>query len=111
MRHGIREEIQHFLGLGRLGEGGVAAQIAKHDDDLAAMAFEDLLVAVRDNEFGQLRREKPLQPPDPPQLFDLFGDARFETTVQLRYLIGALAQFADQPRVLHCDDRLRREIL
>jgi hypothetical protein len=25
--------------------GGVAAQVAEHDDDLAAMAFEDLLVA------------------------------------------------------------------
>ena len=36
---------------------------------------------------------------------------RFETTVQLRYLIGALTQFVQQPRVLHCNHRLRREIL
>jgi hypothetical protein len=42
---------------------------------------------------------------------DLFGNTRFETAVQRRYLIGALVQFADQPRVLHCDHRLRREIL
>src|ERR1700757_852886 len=38
------QEVEHFLRLGGLGERGVAAQIAKHDDDLAAMAFEDLLV-------------------------------------------------------------------
>jgi hypothetical protein len=51
-----RREIQHFLGLSRLGEGGVAAQIAEHGDDLAAMAFEDLLVARRDDQLRQLRR-------------------------------------------------------
>ena len=44
---------------------GIAAQIAEHDDNLAAMAFEDLLVALRDNQLGQLRREEPLQSPDP----------------------------------------------
>ena len=40
------QEVEHLLGLGRLHEGGVAAQIAEHDDDLAAMAFKDLLVAL-----------------------------------------------------------------
>jgi hypothetical protein len=53
----------------------------------------------------------PDQPPHPPQLLDLFGDPRFETTVQLRYLIGAFVQFADQPRILHCDHCLRGEVL
>jgi hypothetical protein len=43
------------------------------------MAFEDFLVALRDDELGKLRCEKPLQPPDPPQLLDLFRDACFET--------------------------------
>jgi hypothetical protein len=33
----LAQEIKHVLGLGRLGEGGVAAQIAEHDDDLATM--------------------------------------------------------------------------
>jgi hypothetical protein len=56
----LAKEIQHLLGLGRLGEGGVAAEVAEHDDDLAAMAFEDFFVAVRDNQFGELRGEKPL---------------------------------------------------
>jgi hypothetical protein len=77
----LAQEVEDFFGLGSLGKRGVAAQIAKHDDDLTAMAFEDFLVALRDNQFGKLRREKPLQPPDPPQLLDLFRDPRFETTV------------------------------
>ena len=45
------------------------------------MAFEDFLVALRDNQFGELRCEKPLQSPDTAQLIDLLGDARFKTTV------------------------------
>src|SRR6516165_280855 len=75
------QEVQDFLGFGSLGEGGVAAQIAEHDDDLAAMAFKDFLVALRDNEFGQLRREKPLQPPNPSQFLDLLGNPRLKPTV------------------------------
>src|SRR5215469_1800275 len=50
------EEVEHFLGLGGLGKGGVAPQIAEHDDDLAAMAFEDVFVTLRDNQLGELRR-------------------------------------------------------
>ena len=46
------QEIEHLLGLGGFGEGGVAAQIAEHDDDFAAMAFEDFLVTLRDDEFA-----------------------------------------------------------
>jgi hypothetical protein len=49
------QEIRHFLGLGRLGKGGITAQIAEHDDDLAAMAFDDLFVALRDDQFGEFR--------------------------------------------------------
>jgi len=58
------------------------------------MAFEDFLVALRDNEFCKLRCQKPLQPPDSSQFVDLFCDPRFETAVQLGHLVGALAQFA-----------------
>jgi hypothetical protein len=42
----LAQEIQHLLGLGGLGEGGIAAQIAEHDDDLSAVAFEDLLISL-----------------------------------------------------------------
>jgi len=40
------QELEDLLGLGGLGKGGVAAQVTEHDDDLAAMAFEDFLVPV-----------------------------------------------------------------
>jgi hypothetical protein len=43
------KEGEVFLGFGGLGKGGVAAQISEHDDNLAAVAFEDLLVALRDD--------------------------------------------------------------
>src|SRR6516162_7277703 len=56
---------------GCLGEGGVAAKVTEHDDDFAAMAFEDFFITLRDDQFGQLGREKPLQSPDPPQFLDL----------------------------------------
>jgi hypothetical protein len=39
------QKVEDFLRLGGLGEGGVAAQVAKHDDDLTAMRFEDLVFA------------------------------------------------------------------
>jgi len=54
------QEFEDFLGFGCLREGGVAAQVAEYDDDLLAVAFEDFLVAVRDDEFGELGCEKPL---------------------------------------------------
>jgi hypothetical protein len=40
------------VGLGGLGKRGVAAQIAEHDDDLAAMTFEDMLIALRNDKFS-----------------------------------------------------------
>src|SRR6516164_5243362 len=107
----LAQAIEDLLRLGSLREGGVAAQVAEHDDNLAAMAFEDFFITVRDDQFGELGREKPLQPPDPAQLFDLFGDACLKSPVEFCDLLGALAQFAEQPRVLHRNDRLRRKIL
>ena len=107
----LAQEIEHFLRLGGLGKGGVATQIAEHDDDVAAVAFEDLFIALRDDQLSKLRCQKPLQPPDAPQFLDLLGDAVLETAIQLRHLIGALAQFAQQPRVFHRDDCLLGEVL
>src|SRR6516225_317682 len=46
------QKVEDFLRLGGLGKGGVAAQIAEHDDDFTAMAFEDLLIALRDDQLG-----------------------------------------------------------
>ena len=107
----LTQELQHLLRLGSLGEGGVAAEIAKHDNDFAAMAFEDLLVTLRDDQFGKLRREKPLQPSNSAQFVNLLGHPRFEPAIEFADLIGALAQFAQQPRILHRDNRLGREVL
>src|ERR1700757_2107736 len=106
----LTQELQHLLGLCGLGEGGVAAQIAEDDNDVTAMAFEDFFVAVRDDQFGELRCKEPLQSPDPAQLVDLFRDPYFETAVKLSDLLRALPQFNKQARVLHRDDRLRREV-
>jgi hypothetical protein len=41
----------------------------------------------------------------------LIGNALFELLVKLRYLLGSLAQFAQQPRVLDSNDRLAGEVL
>jgi hypothetical protein len=70
------------------------------------MALQDFFVAVRDDEFGKLRCEKPLQPSDPAQFVNLLGNALFKATVQFRNLFSALAQFTQEPRVLNRDDRL-----
>src|SRR5262249_970088 len=84
---------------------------AKYDDDLAAMAFEDRFIALRDDEFGKLGREKPLQPADTTEFLDLCSDTRLQTAVQFGDVLGALTQFAEQPGILHRDDRVRPEVL
>src|SRR5262249_1337412 len=96
-------KFENLLGVSGFGEGGVAAQSAEHDDDLAAMAFEDLLVALRDDQLSKLRREKALQPSDAAQFLNLLGDACFKPTVQLRHLVGALTQFTQKAGILHRD--------
>ena len=60
------QEVEDFLGLGGLGEGGITAQIAENDNDLTAMALKDFFIAPRNDEFGELWREKTLQPTDSP---------------------------------------------
>src|SRR5215469_5039265 len=105
------EEVEDFLGFSSLGEGGVAAQVTKYDDDLAAMAFKDVLVALRDDQLRQLRREEPLQSPDPTQFLHLSDDACFQFSVPSGNLLRARSQFAQQSRVLHRNNRLRGEIL
>jgi hypothetical protein len=45
------------------------------------MAFEDLLVALRDDQLSKLGHEEPLQPTDTAQFLDLFSDPCFETAV------------------------------
>ena len=66
----LAEHAHHLLRLRRLGESGEAAQIAEHDADVAAMALDDV-VAGRDKQLGDLRREEPLEPADALKLADL----------------------------------------
>jgi hypothetical protein len=89
----LAQKIEDLLGLGGLSEGGVAAQIAEHDDDLAAVTFKNALVTLRDDELGELRREKPLQSPYAALFLDLLGDPRFEPAIEFGDFLGALAQF------------------
>jgi len=107
----IAEQRHDLLRLGALGKPGKATQVAEYDDDLAAMAFEDAFIALRDDQLGQLRREKPFQSSGALEFGELRRDPRFQFAVPPGDLIGPRAQFAEQPRVLHRDDRLRREIL
>ena len=58
------------------------------------MAFEDLFVALRDDQFSKLWGEEPLQAANATQLFNLLGHPRLKSTVQLRHFVGALTQLA-----------------
>src|SRR5262245_55304995 len=107
----LAQKIQHLLRLGGLGEGGVAAKIAEHDNDFTAMTLQNLFVALRDDPFGKLWSKEALQPPNPAQLLNLLCDPRFQVAVQAGNLLVALAQFVQQPRIFHSDDGLRREVL
>jgi hypothetical protein len=89
----VAQQRHDLLGLGALGKPGKAAQVAEHDDDLAAMAFEDALVALRDDEVGELRRQEPAQLPGALNLGELRRDPRLKLAVPPRDLIGAGAQF------------------
>ena len=50
----LREHLHHVLGLDCLRERREAAQVAEHNRDLAAMAFEERLLARRNHEIGEL---------------------------------------------------------
>src|SRR5215831_14152084 len=88
----LAQELKNFLRLCGLSKGGVAAQIAEYDYDLAAVALQDSLVSLRDNKFGKLRCEKALQPSHPSQLLDLLGYARLQFAVPSSDLIAAVAK-------------------
>ena len=83
----LAQEIQNFLGLGGLGERGVATKIAEYDNDFTAMTLQNFFVALGDNHFGKLWREKSLRPSNPAQLLNLLR-ARLETAVQVGYDLG-----------------------
>ena len=80
----LAQHRHHLLGLGGFGEGGEAAQVAEHDGDVAAVAFEQLLAARRQHQLGDLRREEALQPGHALDLAELLGDALLQVAVHAR---------------------------
>ena len=82
----------HLLGLGGLGEGGEAAQVAEHDGDVLAVAVEQLLAARRQHQLGDLRRQEALQPGHALDLAELIGDALLEVAVHVGDLVVQLLQ-------------------
>ena len=80
----LAQNCHDLLGLGRLREGREPAQIAEHHGDLAAVAVEQLLVAARQDELGDLRRQEALEPAHAFDLGDLLRDALLERPVPAR---------------------------
>ena len=65
LRMVIAQHGHHLFWLGGLGERGKAAQVPEDDGDIASMTVEQTLVAFTENEFGDLRRKKALEPAGP----------------------------------------------
>ena len=86
----LAQHAHHLLGLGRLGEGGEAAQVEEHDGDLAAVALQRILGAAGDDQLGELRREEALEPRQPLELGDLLAHA----LLQRRVPVGELAAWS-----------------
>ena len=108
----LAQQRDHILRVGAFGKKpGEAAQVAKQSRDLAAMAFQLLLGPRRDDQVGDLRRQKTPQPAHALDLADLVGDARFELRIELDNLFSALPQLIEQAGVLDGDHRLRSEVL
>ncbi len=99
----VAEHAHHLLRLRGLGERREAAQIAEHHADVAAMALDDV-VAGRDQELGDLRREEPLEPADTLDLADLIRHALLERLVPL---VDLVVQFLDAQHRLHARHQRR----
>ena len=57
----LAQDIHHLFRFGGFGKGGKAAQVAKHDSDVAAVTVENAIVARRQDQLGDLLGQKPLQ--------------------------------------------------
>ena len=67
----LAEHAHDFLGLGGLREGGEAAQVEKHHDDLAPVGLEGIVGTAGHDELGELGREEPLEAAELLELADL----------------------------------------
>jgi hypothetical protein len=55
----VSQQCHYFFRLGAFGKGGKTAQITERDNNLAAMAFENAFIVLRDDEVRELRGEEP----------------------------------------------------
>jgi hypothetical protein len=82
----LGEDVHDLLGLTGLREGGEAVEVAEHDDDLAPVAREQLLVA--DDDVGQLWGQEVAEPVGPLELGDVVRHPLLELGVP-RHQLGA----------------------
>ena len=106
----LAQDVHDLFGLRVFRESREPAQVAEHDADVAAVTCQDFLVAAgRQNEFGDLRRQKPFQAADAFDFRDLVGDALLERLVpggEVGRLRGdRVVQFLDAQHRFHARDQ------
>ncbi len=84
----LAQHAHHFFRLRHFGEGREAAQIAEHHRHLAAVALQQRLVVLGNDDFRDLRRQEALEPRHALELRHLLRDA----ALQRRVPIGELAR-------------------
>jgi hypothetical protein len=83
----VSEDLQNPLRIGRLRQAGETAQLRAQRHDLASVAFE-LLLARRDCQIRDLRRQGPAQSPEAVQLGGLLLHAGMQQFIPLGELLG-----------------------
>src|SRR5499426_3504752 len=84
----LAKDSHDLLGLGRLREGGEAAQVEEYYRDLPPVRLEGVVGASRHDELGELGGEEALEPAELLDLAHLLLDALLERPVPLGALVG-----------------------
>src|SRR5262249_16462932 len=84
----LTQDRHDFLGLGALRERRKAAQVTENNRDVTAVAIEQMLVTVVENEFGDLWRKEALEPAGSFDHRQLVCHALFERLVPIRQISG-----------------------
>src|SRR5215472_10147426 len=84
----LAENAHDLLRLGRLREGGEAAQVEEHHRHLPPMGFERVVGPARQDQLGELRREEALESAELLELAHLLLDTLLERAVPLGALVG-----------------------
>src|SRR5215475_11775827 len=89
----LAQHAHDLLGIGRLREGGEAAQVEEHNGHLDAVAGQRIGRPTCQDQLRELRREEALEPPQPLHLAHLLGHALLQGAIPLREL-ARLARLA-----------------